>query len=388
LFIPIQYNVRYLRTRWKGTVVTAVTFGLVVAIFVVVMALAQGLDRAFVTTGDPLNLIVMRPGVQSEMQSFVTNQQYQVVRNLGGLAKDSTGEPIAIPELLTVVNKPKFPDGDMSNVQIRGTAETALELRPKVQIVEGRMFEPGLREVIVSQMVAKRFQDFGLGDKPRLGKGEWTVVGLFDASGSAYDSEVWADTKELADEFDRGGGFSTVVVRSTDPAAAASLARTIDGDIRLQLGVRTEVGYYAQQTSASTPLKAFGTFLAVIMAIGACFAGMNTMYGNVASRAKEVGTLRVLGYTPFSIVLCFVIESILLALIGGTFGCIAALPMNWVTTGTTNFATFSEVVFKFAVTPQLMGIALGFAVLMGVVGGLLPAISAARKPITACLAEG
>lgn len=388
MFIPIQYNVRYLRTRWKGTVVTAVTFGLVVAIFVVVMALAQGLDRAFVTTGDPLNLIVMRPGVQSEMQSFVTNQQYQVVRNLGGLAKDSTGEPIAIPELLTVVNKPKFPDGDMSNVQIRGTAETALELRPKVQIVEGRMFEPGLREVIVSQMVAKRFQDFGLGDKPRLGKGEWTVVGLFDASGSAYDSEVWADTKELADEFDRGGGFSTVVVRSTDPAAAASLARTIDGDIRLQLGVRTEVGYYAQQTSASTPLKAFGTFLAVIMAIGACFAGMNTMYGNVASRAKEVGTLRVLGYTPFSIVLCFVIESILLALIGGTFGCIAALPMNWVTTGTTNFATFSEVVFKFAVTPQLMGIALGFAVLMGVVGGLLPAISAARKPITACLAEG
>lgn len=387
MIIPIQYNVRYLRARWTGTLITAVTFGLVVAVFVIVMALAQGLDRAFVTSGDPLNLLVMRPGVQSEMQSFMELEQIQIIESLDGIAKNSDGKAIAIPELLVVVNKPKIPDGDPSNIQIRGTGSQAFDLRPQVQVVEGRMFEPGLREVIVSDLVAKRFQGFKLGDKPRLGKGEWTVVGIFDAAGSAYGSEVWADQRELSEEFDRGGGSSTIVVRATDSAAAASLARVVDKDVRLPLEVKTEADYYAEQTQASAPLKAFGTFLAVIMSIGACFAGMNTMYGNVASRVKEIGTLRVLGYTPFSIVLCFVFESILLALIGGLFGCLAAIPMNWVTTGTTNFQTFSEVVFNFAVTPKLMGIALLFAVAMGLIGGLLPAVSAARKPIVDCLSK-
>ena len=387
MIIPLQYNVRYLRTRWTGTLITAVTFGLVVAVFVIVMALAQGLDRAFVTTGDPLNLLIMRPGVQSEMQSNVSIDRYQIIRNLSGIAKGADGEPLVAPEVLIVVNKPKLPNGDKSNLQLRGVDLKVFEMRPQVQIVAGRMYKPGLREVIVSRLVSKRFQGFGLGDKPQLGGGEWTVVGLFDAAGTAYDSEVWCDYQELQQEFDRGGAYSTVVARAADPAAAASLARTIDEDPRLKLEVKTEVEYYAEQTSASTPLKAFGTFLAVVMSIGACFAGMNTMYGNVASRVKEIGTLRVLGYTPFSIVLCFVFESILLALIGGIFGCIASIPMNWVTTGTTNFRTFSEVVFNFAVTPTLMGIALGFAVLMGLVGGLMPAVSAARKPIIECLSK-
>jgi putative ABC transport system permease protein len=363
-----------------------VTFGLVVAVFVIVMALAQGLDRAFAKSGDPLNLIVMRPGVLL-MQSNVTEEQYRIIRNLRGVGKDLEGQPLAIPEVLTVVNKPKVGVGNPSNIQIRGTAVGAFELRPQVRIVEGRMYEPGLREIIVSRMIAERFQGFGLGATPHLGNGHWTVVGLFDASGSAYGSEIWTDSQELAEEFNRIGSYSTVVLRATDAAAVASLARTIDKDVRLPLDVKSEVTYYAEQTQASAPLKAFGTFLAVVMSIGACFAGMNTMYGNVASRVKEIGTLRVLGYTPFSIVLCFVFESILLALIGGTLGCIASLPMNWVTTGTTNFQTFSEVVFNFAVTPKLMLMALGFAVSMGVVGGLLPAVAAARKPIIECLSK-
>lgn len=387
MIIPLQYNLRYLRTRWTGTLITAVTFGLVVAVFVIVMALAQGLDRAFVTTGDPLNLLIMRPGVQSEMQSNVSIDRYQIIRTLEGIATGADGEPIVAPEVLVVVNKPKLPDGGKSNLQVRGIDLKTLELRPQVRIVEGRMYEPGLREVIASRLVSKRFQGFRLGDTPTLGGGTWTVVGLFDAAGTAYDSEVWCDYEELQQEFDRRGGYSTVVARATDPAAAASLARTIDEDPRLKLEVKTEVQYYSEQTSTSTPLKLFGTFLATVMAIGACFAGMNTMYGNVASRSKEIGTLRVLGYTPVSIVLCFVSESVLLALIGGIFGCLLSLPMNWVTTGTTNFQTFSEVVFQFAVTPRLMGIALGFAVVMGVVGGLLPAVSAARRPIIDCLSK-
>jgi putative ABC transport system permease protein len=275
----------------------------------------------------------------------------------------------------------------MANLQLRGIDLKVLAMRPQVQIVEGRMFKPGLREIVVSRVVAKRFRGFGLGEKPHLGRGEWTVVGLFDAGGSAYDSEAWGDHQELGQEFDRVGGYSTVVARATDAAAAESLARVVDEDPRLKLAVKTEAAYYAEQTQASLPLKALGTFLAVVMSIGACFAGMNTMYGSVASRVKEIGTLRVLGYTPLSIVLCFVFESILLALIGGIFGCVASIPMNWVTTGTTNFQTFSEIVFQFAVTPSLMGVALGFAVVMGLIGGLLPAVSAARKPIIECLSK-
>lgn len=385
MIIPIQYNIRYLRNRWVGTLITAITFGMVVAVFLIVMALAQGLDRAFETAGDPLNLLVMRPGVQSESSSYVTNDQYQIVRNLSGIAKDSQGDVMAIPELIVVVNKPKVSDGESSNILVRGTDAIAFQLRPQVKIVEGRTFEPGLREVIVSKAVSNRFEGFGLGSKPKMGKGEWAIVGLFESDGSSYDSEVWADARELSEEFDRAGGFSTIVVRATDSAAAASLVRAIESDIRIQLGAKTEVVYYSEQTQASAPLKAFGSFLAIVMSIGACFAGMNTMYGNVASRVKEIGTLRILGYTPLAIILCFVLESILLALIGGLLGCLSAIPMNQITTGTTNFQSFSEVVFNFAVTPGLMGVALGFAVMMGLVGGLLPAISAARKPITECL---
>ena len=365
--------------------ITSVTFGMVVAVFIIMMALAQGLDRAFVTSGDPLNLLIMRPGVMSEGESYVTNDQYQIVRNMMGIAKSSAGEALAVPEVITLVNKPKSEDGSASNVMIRGTSKTAFQLRPQVNIVEGRMFEPGLREVIVARGLANRFMGFKMGDRPKLGRGEWTVVGLFEANGTAFDSEVWADARELSQEFDREGSYSTIVARASDSAAAASLARAIAGDVRLQLEGKTEVAYYEEQTLASAPLKAFGTFLAIVMSIGACFAGMNTMYGNVASRVKEVGTLRVLGYTPFSIVLCFVVESILLAFIGGLLGCLVAIPMNQVTTGTTNFQSFSEVVFTFAVTPSLMGVALGFAVLMGIIGGILPAISAALKPITECL---
>jgi putative ABC transport system permease protein len=385
MIIPIQYNLRYLRARWTSTVITSVTFGMVVAVFIIMMALAQGLDRAFVTSGDPLNLLIMRPGVMSEGESFVTNDQYQIVRNMMGIAKSSEGETLAVPEMITLVNKPKSADGSASNVMIRGTSKTVFQLRPQVNIVEGRMFEPGLREVIVARGVANRFMGFQLGDRPKLGRGEWTVVGLFEANGTAFDSEVWADARELAQEFDREGSYSTIVARASDSAAAASLARAIADDVRLQLEGKTEVAYYEEQTQASAPLKAFGTFLTIVMSIGACFAGMNTMYGNVASRVKEVGTLRVLGFTPFSIVLCFVLESILLAFIGGLLGCLVSIPMNQVTTGTTNFQSFSEVVFKFSVTPTLMAVALVFAVFMGIVGGILPAISAARKPITECL---
>lgn len=386
MLIPIRYNVRHLADRWTSTLSTVLSFGLVVGVFVVVMSLAVGLDRAFVSTGDPLNLLVMRAGAQAELQSGMGLAQYQIVRNLAGIAKDEDGLPLVSPEVVTVVNKPKRFDGKRTNLQIRGLNLQGVKIRPKVHIVEGRMFKPGLREIIVSKRVAARFQDFGLGEQPHMGKGTWTVVGVFDAGGTAYDSEVWCDYQELMQEFNRAW-LSTIAIRTEDAVAAASLARLVEDDIRLQLGARAETAYFEEQTEASKPLKAFGISLAVVMSIGACFAGMNAMYASVANRAKEIGTLRVLGFKPSSIIVCFLIESVLIALIGGALGCVVAFPMNWVSTGTINQQTYSEVIFRLAVTPGLMGLGLAFAVAMGVVGGLLPAVSAARRPISEAMAK-
>ena len=386
MLIPIKYNLRYLRDRWSGTLMTALTFALVVATFVIVMSLSRGIEGALAATGDPLNVLVMRPGAQSEGQSMLTKEQRQVVRNLPGIARDEAGEPLAAPEVVVLVNKPKRPDGQPSNLQIRGVHAQSLKMRPAVRIVEGRMFKPGLREAIVSRSVSRRFQDMNLGDAPNLGKGNWTIVGVFEAKGTAFDSELWTDYQELMQEFDRDS-YSTVVLRAVDKAAVESLRKQVDEDLRLKLTAKSEEAYYREQTKTSGPLKAFGFLLAVMMSIGACFAGMNTMYASVANRVREIATLRVLGFTPFSILVSFQIESIALAVFGGAIGCVLSLPINGLATGTMNFETFSEIVFYFTITPELMARGLLFAIVMGAVGGFLPAFSAARQPILQALRQ-
>lgn len=385
MLIPLKYNVRYLAQRWKGTALTAGTFALVVATFVIVMSLGQGMERALTTTGNPLNLIIMRSGAQAEGQSFITMDQYHIARDIPGIARDPNGEPLAAPEIFALVNKPRI-NGKTANIQIRGVHPTAFVLRPAVQIVEGRKMRPGLREAIVSRSVSNRFQGFRLGDRARLGRGEFTVVGIFEAQGTAYDSEVWADGKEVMQEFDRGE-YSTLVVRAVDRDAVAAIQDYVDKDRRLKLTAKDEVKYYAEQTKAARPIKAFGTFLAVTMAIGACFAGMNTMYANVANRVREIGTLRILGFTPLAVLTSFLIESVCLALLGGALGCVLAMPINGLATGTTSFETFSEIVFYFVITPQLMLKGMVFAAVMGLVGGFLPAWSASRQPILAALRQ-
>ncbi|MBI3736941.1 ABC transporter permease [Candidatus Sumerlaeota bacterium] len=381
MLIPIKYNLMYLWTRKSSTLMTAMTFALVVMVFVIVMSLAQGLERAFVSSGNPLNVLVLRPGVQSEGQSSIQIDRYQIIKNFAGIAKDEKGEPLVAPEVLVLVNKPKNPDGKPSNLQIRGIHPQSLKLRPEIQIVEGRMFNPGLRQVVVSKSVSGRFQNMKLGDKTHLGKGEATVVGIFDGKGTAFDSEMWADYQELMQEFDRNA-YNTAILRVSDKAAIDAVKNFVEEDPRLKLNAKSEAEYYEEQTRSSTPLKAFGIFLAVMMSIGACFAGMNTMYANVSNRTREIGTLRVLGFTPFSILFCFLVESVMLAIIGGAMGCLLALPVNGWTTGTTNFqGSFSEVIFLFTITPQLMGKGLIFAAIMGAVGGLLPAVAASREPI-------
>ncbi len=385
MLIPLKYNTRYLVTRWKSTLTTAVTFGLVVATFIIVMSLSQGIERALNTSGNPLNVIIMRAAAQAEGQSELTLDQYQIVRNLPGIARGLDGDPLAAPEILTLVNKPRN-NGKTSNLQVRGVHPNAFLLRPAVQIVEGRMMRPGLREMVVAKSVAGRFRGFRLGDTPRLGRGQFTVVGVFDAQGTAFDSEIWADCKEVMQEFDRMN-YSTVVVRAADRAAVGRIQDAVDRDRRLKLMAVDEEKYYLDQTRTSKPIKAFAMFLAFTMAVGACFAGMNTMYANVAGRVKEIGTLRILGFTPAAVMTSFLIESVCLALLGGALGCALSLPINGLATGTTNFNSFSEIVFYFTITPGLMLRGMVFAAFMGLAGGLPPAWSASRQPVLAALRQ-
>lgn len=386
MWIPVRYNTRHLATRWKSTCVTAGTFALVVATFIIVMSLARGVDHALRATGEPLNVIVLRPGVESESQSMIGIDAYQTVRSLPGIAQDATGEPRAAPETFALVNKPRAGDGKTTNLQLRGVHLQGIAMRPRVRIVAGRAFQPGLREVVAAASVARRFAGFNIGDHPHLGRGEWTVVGLFDAQGTAFDSEVWADYRELMQEFDRTE-YSTVVLRAVDEGAVAAIRKRVEDDKRLKLTAKSEQQYYREQTLTSTPIKAFATFLAVVMAIGASIAGMNTMYASVAGRVQEIATLRVLGFSPAAVLASFLLESIVLALLGGAVGCLLALPMNGIATGTTNLETFSEIVFYFTVTPGLMLEGMAFAAVMGAIGGFLPAWSASRQPLLAAMRQ-
>ena len=382
--IPLKYNFRNLLVRRATTLMTAFSITLTVAVFVVLMALAQGLQISLSATGQPLNVLIMREGAQSEATSSVTRDSLQVIKYLHGIAKTDKGEPWVSPEVIVLINLPRRGETQGSNVTIRGMGPDGPALRPEFKMVEGRFFRSGLREVIASKKIAGRFQNCGLADKVKFAKGYWTVVGIFDAGGTAYDSEVWTDVNDLATDFDRDA-YSSVMLRAADSSSLASLRDQIANDRRLHLKPQTEREYYDSQTRFAAPIKALGLFIAVLMAVGASFAAMNTMYAAVARRTKEIGTLRVLGYSRGSILFSFVLESVLIALLGGALGCLLALPVNGLTTGTTNFATFSEVAFNFRVTPALLLSGMIFAACMGFLGGLFPAWRAAHENIVTAL---
>ena len=382
--IPVKYNFRNLRVRHTTTLTTAFSITLTVAVFVMLMALAQGLQLSLTATGQPNNILIMREGAQSEATSSVTREALQVIKYLGGVAKDDKGEPWASPELIVLINLPRIGQTQGSNVTVRGLGPSGPSLRPEFKVVEGRSFRNGLREVIVSRKISERFQNCALGDKLKFAKGYWTVVGLFEAGNTAYDSEVWTDANDLSADFDREA-YSTVMVRAAGGDALARLKDQIANDRRLHLKPQTELDYYQSQTRFAAPIKALGMFIAALMAVGASFAAMNTMYAAVARRTREIGTLRVLGFSRGSILLSFIIESILIAGVGGVLGCLLALPINGVTTGTTNFATFSEVAFNFRVTPGLLLNGFIFAVFMGLIGGFFPAWRAAHENIVTAL---
>jgi putative ABC transport system permease protein len=382
--VPLKYNLRNLFVRKTSTLFTAGSIALTVAVFITLMALVNGLKSAFVSTGSPRNLIVLRKNSDTETNSSVTPEDFQNVKYLDGVTRDTNGLPMASAEVIILINLPRLDNPQGSNVIVRGLSETGSALRPQVRITEGRWFRSGSREVVVSEQVSHRFVSTRIGDQLRFGKSFWTVVGTFNAGGTAYDSEIWCDVNQLMNDFNRTS-YSSVIAEARDGEALSQLIERIKEERRLKLDAISEPDYYGKQTTSALPVQILGTFVAIVMAIGAAFAAMNAMYTAVANRTREIGTLRVVGFSRMSIWISFAIESTLLAMLGGLLGCLAALPVNGLSTGTTNFNTFSEIAFKFRVSGGLILVGLVFSALIGFFGGSLPALKAARETIVSAL---
>ncbi|MFL6216466.1 MAG: ABC transporter permease [Blastocatellia bacterium] len=382
--LPLKYNLRNLTVRKSTTLATAFTIGLTIAVYLMVMALARGIDLTLASSGEPMNLIVVRNGSTAELNSAVSREQLDSLKFLDGISREGE-QPLASPEMITLIYKARRGMSQGSNITIRGVGPMSTKLRSGFKLVSGRMYQPGMTEAVVSRRIAERFQGMDVGDKFRIQATDYTVVGLFDAGGKAFESEVWVDVNSLSSTTKRET-YSSVLLRVTDSAAMEQLAKRISDDQRLQLKAVSERKFYEdQQGAASGVLKGLGTFVAFIMAVGAAFAGMNTMYAAVSRRTKEIGTLRVLGFNRRSILVAFILESVAIAVIGTIIGIVLALPLNLVSTGTSNFTNFSEIAFNFRVTPDLMISALIFGAGIGLVGALLPSIRASRFQIVDAL---
>jgi putative ABC transport system permease protein len=384
--IPISYNIRNLIVRKTTTLMTGAGIAMTVAVLLAVLGLVSGLQSAFETSGDPLHVLVMRKGGNAELTSLLTQGQFQIVKNFPGIASKD-GQPVASLEVVSVINLPNVENPEGSNVTLRGLSSRGVSMR-KLSMVAGRPFHEGQREVLVGKSIAKRYPNAHLGKQLRFGRGLWTVVGVMDGGGTSIDSEIFADGPQVAADYNRPDTYSSALLQATDEVAAAALPKALESDRRLNITVMSEKEYYSSQTAVSSaPIKFLGFFVCIIMAVGSCFAAMNTMYAAVARRAKEIGTLRILGFTQGSILLSFLLESLLLSLLGGAIACLVALPLNSITTGVGNFATFSETSFNIHVGPEVMAIGLFFSLVLGAVGGLLPARQAAKKEILTALRE-
>ena len=385
--IPLSYNFRNLRVRKTTTVMTALGIALTVAVLLGILAMVAGLRSALQSSGNPLQMIVMRKNSPSELSSQIAREAISAIRFKEGIQKFPDGEPMVSGEIVTVMNLPRKNNPEGANVTIRGLSQTGVKMRPEIRMLSGRWFEPGQREVAVGKSIAARFVSAAMGDSLRFGRGDWKIVGVFDAGKTAFDSEIWGDLNQIATDFNRNEVLSSALVRAVDPITLQALKNSMADDQRLYLEAKVESDYYSAQTTTARPVEILGTFVAVIMAIGSSFAAMNTMYAAVARRAREIGTLRILGFSRGSILLSFVFESLLLSLLGGLLGILLVRPLNGLESGIGNNVTFSETGFDFRITPAIIGIGLSFATVMGILGGLLPARSASKADILAALRE-
>jgi len=372
----------------------ATVFGIagVVAVFVAVLSIGEGFRAALRTAGSPENAMVMRSGSDSEMMSALFGDAVEIIAQAPGVARgvvDGVEMPLASGELFVVVDVPKRSTGTTANVPLRGIQPAAFATRPAVRIVEGRRFEWGRNEILVGAGARRQFAGLDLGSKLRWGRNEWTVVGIFEAEGALWESELWTDARVLQPAYQRGNSFQTVFARLESPTAFDAFKDALTTDPRLDVQVLRESEYYANQgRTLNAIIRGLGFVVSLLMAVGAVFGALNTMYAAVANRTREIATLRALGFGGGAVVVSVLAESTLLALAGGFVGAAGAwLAFDGYRTSTINWDTFSQVTFAFDVTPLLLVQGAIFAIALGLLGGLLPAIRAARLPVTAALRE-
>jgi ABC-type antimicrobial peptide transport system permease subunit len=385
--VPLSYNLRNLLVRKTTTIMTAAGIALSVAILVASIALVDGLRSVFANTANPLQLLVLRKGGNSELGSTVSTEDYEILRGKSGIATDHAGQPFVSQELVDVANLPSSQNPKGMNLTVRGLSPVGIEMR-NVHLVRGRWFQPGKREVVVGKAVIDRYPSARIGNHIRFGKGDWEITGVMDGGESAFNSEIWGDFHQISADYNRQDSSSSVLIRATDAVSLDALRHSIEADPRLNASTITESAYYQDQTASGAPLEFLGILVSVIMAIGSGFATANIMYAAVVRRGKEIGTLKTLGYSEGSILLSFLSESVLLAGLAGVLGCLIALPLNWVTTGIGSMTSFSEIEFRFHVSAAALLSGLLLAVVLGGAGGALPARAAARKEILTALREG
>jgi putative ABC transport system permease protein len=388
LALPISYNVRNVRTRWQVSLLAVIGIGLVVTVFVALMAMRTGFTLALRSTGVPDNAMVVQRGSASELTSWVPLDHRNKVVVDPRVAVGSDGRPMASPEIVIVGAMPRRSDGLQTNVTIRGVTPKAFEVRGGIEIVQGRNFQPGLDEIIVGKRISDRIRGLDLGATVPIQRHQWKIVGVFTSRGGAFESEIWGDLDAMAGPFRRQGGSNALAVRLKDASTLDSFDRWIRDDPEMQLEAVAEPKYYEDQAGGlSGTLLFLVAFVSVIMGLGAVFGALNTMYAIVAARTREIGTLRAIGFSRRSILFSFVVESVILALAGGVLGCLLAFPINGFTTASGQTPSFSEVAFAFQITPNILAYGLVFATIMGFLGGLLPAFRGARLPITSALRE-
>lgn len=385
--IPVSYNLRSARERWNSSVVAVLGIAGTVGVFVAMLALARGFQVTVTSSGLPQNAIVQRSGADNEMTSVMLVDDVRIVEDAPQVAQGASG-PLVSPEVVVIAALPmrSTPDAD-ANVQIRGVSPRVLEVRDNVRVVEGRFLTPGLAEAVVGKGARDAYVGLDLGATVRIGAGTWTIVGVFDGKGTAFDSEVWADAAILNGFYQRPPAvYQSATVRLRSPEDFAAFEATLKGDPRLTVQTLPEPAYYAKQSEMVTRLiTVLGSLIAVVMGLGAVFGALNTMYSAVAERSREIAVLRAIGFGGVAIVASFFVEALIIAFVGGLVGCVGVLPVNGLTTGTINWQTFSHLAFAFRITPDLLAMGMAFALLMGAVGGLPPAIRAARANVARSL---
>jgi putative ABC transport system permease protein len=386
LQIPLKYILRSSSSRRLTTIFTILGIALVVFVFTAVLMMANGVQQTLKSTGSDENVTVVRKAAASEIMSIIDREAAGIVTNMSQVARSAAGRPISSKEVVVIINLQKIGSDGISNVTVRGVEEAALQLRPQVRIIAGRMFKWGAREIIAGTGITTRFVGAQIGQQIKFGGDLWTVVGIFDSDGSGFDSEAWGDLNQIADAF-RRSSFSTITFRLKNLDDLSELVTAFDRDNRLQYFVpKIEKKFFEEQSEMmATFIRILGLFITIIFSTGATIGAMITMYGAVANRTVEIGTLRALGFYRRSILIAFLGESFVLSLSGGLLGLALASLLQFFTISTLNFGSFSELAFSFALSPSIIAMSLSFSLLMGLVGGFLPAVRAARLDIIQAL---